>query len=257
MAKLVGEAFSSLQAEPIPQRRIGRQPANSRGQPLDALCWNEQAGFVGDDDLARAVDVVADHRFAGNERLRQRAGQPFAQAGVNNDVHGADQRGNLLGRNQTGELKVRVEMRAMDLSADLLREDPVADEQKPHVGLDDNDPLRRPHDVRVAFEMKQPGDLSDDHVLVAIAELAAHRRPLFVGVQERLDLHAAVDGRELFTLGDAGVDEQIGHRFGHAHQRMAAPRGVAFAGAKNRPRPPALIRMKRRTVHRVHDRGNP
>ncbi len=70
-------------------------------------------------------------------------------------------------------------------------------------------------------------------------------------LEERLDLHAAVDRGELFARGHAGRDHQIGHGVGHADDGVASLRGPAFAGLKEQPRPPALVRMERRAVDRV------
>ena len=134
----------------------------------------QQAGLVRDHDLARAVDVVADHRLAGDQRLRQHPGQPFAQAGVHDDVHRADQRRNLLRRHQPRELKVRFQAGAAHLIARIWSDRmPSPTNRNRTFGLRSHDLLRRAHDVLVALKMKQPGDLADDDVLVAIAELPA------------------------------------------------------------------------------------
>ena len=56
---------------------------------------------------------------------------------------------------------------------------------------------------------------------------------------------------------DPGVHQQVGHRVGDADQRMATPRGVRFAPAKQVSGRRVLIRMEGRPVDRVHDGGNP
>ena len=89
----------------------------------------------------------------------------------------------------------------------------------------------------MALELEQPGDLADHHVFRPIAQLVADALAMFARSQKRLDLHAAVDGGELFPRGDAGRDHQIGHGVGHADDGVAAPRGPAFAGLEKQPRP--------------------
>ena len=134
-----------------------------------------------------------------------------------------------------------------------LRQQAVAHQQKADVLLRGDDLFGRAHHELVALEVKQASYLADDHVLWAVAQLPAHLLAMLIRLEKRLDFHAAVDRGELFARGDAGRDEQIGHRVGHAHQRVTAAGGVAFAPAQDGLRPPALVRMKRRAVDRVHD----
>ena len=82
------------------------------------------------------------------------------------------------------------------------------------------------------------------------------RGALVMGVEERFDIHTAVNGRELVGRSDAGGDQTLGHRVGHANQVVAAPGGVLFAAAKKRARCHALVFVERRTVNRMHDGGH-
>ena len=48
--------------------------------------WNQEAGFAIADNFTSTVDVVADDRPADEQRLRQDAGEPFAQTRVDDHV---------------------------------------------------------------------------------------------------------------------------------------------------------------------------
>ena len=74
------------------------------------------------------------------------------------------------------------------------------------------------------------------------------------GVQERLDVHAAVDRRELFARRDAGCHHQVGHGVGHADQVVAAAGGVALAPAIELAPRPRIERTERCAMDGVHDR---
>ena len=68
-----------------PERRIAGQAQDRRGEPFQVAGREQDAG-LGKDDLAGAVDVVADHRPAHQERLRKHPRQPLAQAGVDHRI---------------------------------------------------------------------------------------------------------------------------------------------------------------------------
>jgi hypothetical protein len=81
--------------------------------------------------------------------------------------------------------------------------------------------------------MKQSSDLADDDLIVLKAKpLADGGAVQLVGVQQRPDIHAAIDRGELFARSDARIDQQIGHRIGDGDQMIAPPRGPAFTKAK-------------------------
>ena len=78
-----------------PSRPIAARSAGSAAsrriawlKPVQVARLEQDAG-LGEHDLAGAVDVVADHRAAHQQRLRQDPGQPLAQAGMDHGVDGA------------------------------------------------------------------------------------------------------------------------------------------------------------------------
>ena len=115
VAELLGEAGAARCPESLAKRWIGGELFDGRGEAIyhDAVKINQYRGIwvgyvakqfamveqyarlAGDHDLAGSVDVVADHRLAGDERLRQDSGEPFAETRVHDDVHRAQERRNL------------------------------------------------------------------------------------------------------------------------------------------------------------------
>ena len=112
------------------------------------------------------------------------------------------------------------------------------------------------HEVVVSLEMKEPGDFADDDIIGRVAKLAADAIAMGIGGEECFDLHAAVDRGELFARGDAGGDELVGHGVGDADDRIAASGREDLTAAKQRAGRGALVRMKRRAVDCVDDRGH-
>ena len=58
----------------------------------------------------------------------------------------------------------------------------------------------------MALEVKQPGNLADNDVVLVIAELFAQLAAMLVRREERLDIHAAVDRRKFVARRNAGCD---------------------------------------------------
>jgi len=140
-----------------------------------------------------------------------------------------------------------------NLVPDLGSQESVADQQEADVGLHGDHLTCCLDQILVALEVKQSGDLSDDHVLGLVAQFAACFLAIFGGVEERFDFHAAVDCGELFAWGHAGVDHQFGHGVSHADHGMASGSRPTFASSEKRTRPPALIGMEWRSVDAVDD----
>src|SRR5689334_22882325 len=111
MTKLFGESLATCEAHSCSHGGIGGKPANAVSQWRDRLGRKQKPGFAGDDDFARSVDVVTHDWLARDQRLWQHACQSLTQAGVNHDVHRAEQVGDLLGRNKSCELKILVQAR--------------------------------------------------------------------------------------------------------------------------------------------------
>ena len=118
----------------------------------------------------------------------------------------------------------------------MRAEDAVADEQEFQVRIARARVAGGGDEVGVAFEMKEPArSCRRRRRSSRVAELAADAVAVLGRVQERLDFHAAVDGRELFARRDAGGDELVGHRVGDADDGVAARGGERFrSGGRTR-----------------------
>src|SRR5205085_2533235 len=108
----------------------------------------------------------------------------------------------------------------------------VANEQEPGLRLLGHYLAGCLDNVSMSLEMKQASDLGDDDVVALIPKIAPHALALASRCEKRLDLHAAIDGREFFSRSNAGLDQQIGHRVGHADHRVTAPGRPSLTAAK-------------------------
>jgi hypothetical protein len=113
--ELVREAAAAGVAELLPQRGIGGELCESGGKSSDIPWRDKKSSLAGDADFPRAIDVVADDRLAGDERLGERSSQSFPQAGMNQDIHRAEQLGNSCRRDEAGKLKVIVQSGGVNL----------------------------------------------------------------------------------------------------------------------------------------------
>src|SRR5687768_9281227 len=96
----------SLRPQSLSEARIVSELHQGIGEWLNRSGWHEKAGRVVDADLPRSIDVVAYDRPPRNQRLRQGAGQPLTEAGVNQRIHRPQILGNLAGVDEAGEVKV-------------------------------------------------------------------------------------------------------------------------------------------------------
>ena len=106
MAKLLGESLASATAQSLSQVPITDQRRDRGGQSGHVAGRNQEPGFVADRNFACAVDVIADHRLAGDQSLGQRPGQTFSIGRMYQSVHRTDHPGHVCRRDQTGEHKV-------------------------------------------------------------------------------------------------------------------------------------------------------
>ena len=105
MAELLREAAAACAAEAIAESRVGGKLRESSGHGFHVARWDEKACLARDADFSRAIDVVAHDRLAGDECLRERAGESFAKACVDEQVHRSEQLGNFRRWNEPRELK--------------------------------------------------------------------------------------------------------------------------------------------------------
>ncbi len=143
-----------------------------------------------------------------------------------------------------------------NLSLKLVPQHAVAHKQESHQWRRTNQSFRCFDQVLVTFEVKQPCNLADHHMFGPVAQLATNGLTQSMRLQKRFDLDAAIDSRKLLPRGHAGTDEQIGHGIGHAHETVAALGPPAFATAKERSGPRALVRMERSAMNRMDNCPN-
>ena len=120
VAELVGKFLATGLSKPFAEPAIACQLQNRIGQFADRSGRKQEASLARKDDFTRAVNVVTDDGLAGDEGLRQDAGQAFAQAGMDDDVHRPDQFGNPLGRDQAGKDEMTGETGPLDLGFQLV-----------------------------------------------------------------------------------------------------------------------------------------
>src|SRR5678816_362839 len=135
MAELLREAAAACAAEAIAESRVGGKLRESSGHGFHVARWDEKACLARDADFSRAIDVVAHDRLAGDECLRERAGESFAKACVDEQVHRSEQLGNSRRWNEPRELKMFVHSGGVDLLLELLAKNAVADEEKTDLRL--------------------------------------------------------------------------------------------------------------------------
>ena len=113
----------------------------------------------------RAVDVVADDRLAGQERLRKARARPSRRLAWTRMSIAPSSSGIFVGGTSPVNWKWSLQSRRRDLLLQLLARDAIADEQKAHVRMLRSTIHRRGDHVLVTLELKEPRDLADHHVL--------------------------------------------------------------------------------------------
>ncbi len=113
---------------PSPHGPPGRRPA--RGSPAREpvqVAGRQQDAGLGKDDLAGAVDVVADHGASHQERLGKHPGEPLAKTRVNHGIDRAQKLGNAVGRHQAGEDERLANAEPLEVGDQPLAQNSVAD----------------------------------------------------------------------------------------------------------------------------------
>ena len=137
--------------------RRGRPPGDPGPRPVPHIARrHEKPGLPVQDHLPGPVHVETDHRLAGDQGLRQRAGKPFPKARMNHDVHGGQQRRNLLRRHQPGEVKMPRRVRPRQSAAPAVpRSTPSPTSRNRTRGWRPDQLLGRVDHIVVALEVKR------------------------------------------------------------------------------------------------------
>src|SRR5580693_2665735 len=135
VAELFDEPLASSSSESFAERGVRHQFTKGVRQFIDRLAREQVSGLSRNHDFAGSVDVIAAHRFAGDQRLGEHAGQSLPETGMHDHVGRLDQLRDLLGRNEAGEHERIAQPGFFDLTLELRAENAVPHKQKTDVGM--------------------------------------------------------------------------------------------------------------------------
>lgn len=141
-------------------------PVDGFAELGDVAGFDEAAGLAINADFGGAVAIVGDDGHGTEQRLGQGARQTFAVAGVHENIHGADERWDLLGRNHAGDDDAALEIVVGEFLFETLTPPAVADPEEFGVRLGLQVVGERVDEVVVAFEFGEAGDGTDDEVVI-------------------------------------------------------------------------------------------
>ena len=176
MAKNLGESPAAFGAQAVAKGRIGGELREGFSHAPNVKWPNQAARNAGKDDFPSTVDVVANHRFTGDEGLGQHSGEPLAKARMDHNVHRPQELGHSLGRHQPREVKMSFQAGLGDLPSQAVAQDPVPHEKKTDIGQPPDHPPGGLDDVGMPFQVKKPGHFSDNGVLGQIPQFLANLR---------------------------------------------------------------------------------
>lgn len=194
----------------------------------DVSVFCKQAGDVGDTDFRGAVDVEGDNRFGSEECLREDSWEAFPVAGMHHNIHGMNVIRDLFRGYESGEAEVAGESKFVDALLVMFAEDTVADKQEAGMGDGVGNGRCGFDQVVVSFEVKESGDFSEDDVVGFKSELPTHLCWRLLGIEEAVDVHAAVDGGILLGRADAGGEVLGGHGIADRDETLAPASCEAF-----------------------------
>jgi hypothetical protein len=176
VAELVREPPSSLAPHRVAQRRVGGQPQDGRGETGDVARF-QQDPRLGQHHLPRPVDVVADHRAAGQQRLRQNARQALPEARVDHAVEGSEKLGDAAGGDEADEVKRVPQPHLLGRGDQPVAQHAVADEHETDLRVRREDRRRGGQDVVVPLPLEEPGHRPEGDLVVGQPELTADLVP--------------------------------------------------------------------------------
>ena len=145
-------------------------------------------------------------------------------------VDRVEQLGNPVGRDQPGEVEGVAEPQPLGLGDQAVAEDAVADEDEADLGIGLEDVGSGEQDVVVPFPLEEAGDGAEGNLIISQTKLAADLVARSGGVEERIDVHPAVDGRILLGATHALGQRLLGHRVADADDRVATLRRPTLQG---------------------------
>lgn len=180
----------------FPQVRSFGKLHNRFRQTWDIFGRDQSAGNAIEDDFTCAIDIETDGWDTAQERLREGSCEAFTKAAVGKDIAGAQVAGHLFGRDQTCEKEMVSQSGSIDLRLQFRLENAVPHQQELQLRLTLDGDACGFDQQGVPFQVKQSSDFADDDILRMESQLLPHRFTMALRLQERLNLHPAVDGRE-------------------------------------------------------------
>ena len=242
-------------AEFFPQGWIVRKLQQFLRGGFDVAGANQKSGFIFQTNFVRAVEIVGDDRFAGGERLRQRARQRLAIRQMREAIHDADVTRDFAGRNEAGENDFAVEAERADLIFNFAAQRAVADEQQSRVRNLRQNFGKRGEQIGVAFEFEEAADFADDEMIFFKSEFFAQRQ-IIRRVEKWFQIETAENAREHCRFSDSGGEIKSGHRVGGAEKMVGDFGGATLGGGENKIGERALKISERRAVDVMDDDRN-
>ncbi len=119
---------------------------------------------------------------------------------------------------------------SLGLRFELFPKNPTADPDKTDLRVRLQHGGRGCEQVVVTLALEEPGDGGERDLVILQAQLLTNFRARSRRVQERIDIHAAVNRGELLRTTHPRGQSLFGHGVADAHDRMTPPRGPFFQG---------------------------
>jgi len=132
-----------------------------------------------------------------------------------------------------------------------VAQDPVADEHEADLGILSKDFGGGGEDVVVPLPLEQSGDRGEGDLVGVEAQFPPDFIPRPGRVEERVDVHPAVDGGILLGAADPGEEGLLGHRVADADDGVAPSARPLFQGNIKPVLERRLARAEREAVDRV------
>ena len=141
---------------------------------------------------------------------------------MDHGIDAGEELGNPVGRDEPRQDEGGADSQPIEFADQPVAEDAVADPDEPHLGIGLQDGGRDGDEVVVPLELEEPGDRGERHLVVGQPQLAPDLGAGPSRVQERVGIHAAVDGRELLRPADPCRQGLLGHGVANADDGVTA-----------------------------------
>ena len=174
---------------------------------------------------------------------------------MHEQIHDANETGNISGRNEAGEDELFFEIKRAGALNKPFAPRTVTHEQEFQIRKLLKQSRRDGKQVIVALQFEKPGDFADYKIIRRDVPMGAKRR-VVDGGQIRGKRKAAEDFGVLRRLANAGGEVLACHGIGHDDEMRGDFASAAFGGAKEAIRQETLKGSERRPVNGVNDDGH-